>query len=151
MPNIATLLKAEITRLARKEIRGEVDSLKKASTGHRRQIALLKRQIAQLERQVRTASRKPAAVADAQSESPKNRFSAKGLKSLRARLGVSAADLAKLLGASMQSVYNWERGKTMPRPSQVVSIASLRSIGRREAVRRLEEVSTDKKKARSRK
>ena len=151
MPNIATLLKAEITRLARKEIRGEVDSLKKASAGHRRQIALLKRQIAQLERQVRLASRQPAAVAAAQSESPKNRFSAKGLKSLRIRLGLSGADLAKLLGASMQSVYNWERGTTTPRPAQVVSIAALRSIGRREAVRRLEEVGTDTKKGRSRK
>lgn len=151
MPNIATLLKSEITRLARKEIRGEVSMLKKASASHRRHIASLKRKISELERQVRHASRRQPAAADQESSSPKNRFSAKGLKSLRSRLGVSAADFAKLLGASMQSVYNWEHGKTTPRPAQVASIAALRSIGRREANQRLEATREDKKAARSRK
>jgi hypothetical protein len=38
----------------------------------------------------------------------------------------------------MQSVYNWERGQTIPRAAQVAAIAGLRSIGKREAMQRLE-------------
>jgi DNA-binding XRE family transcriptional regulator len=36
------------------------------------------------------------------------RFVAKGFKSLRQRLGFSAAQIGKLLGVSEQSIYNWE-------------------------------------------
>ena len=52
MPNIGTVLREEITRLSRKESRGQIDQTKKATAQHRRDIALLKRQVAQLERQV---------------------------------------------------------------------------------------------------
>jgi len=43
MPNIATLLKTEISRVARKELRGESQALKKAVSAHRSEIAALKR------------------------------------------------------------------------------------------------------------
>lgn len=52
MSNIANVLKAEITRLARKEVRSQVDPTKKTTTTHRHEIAALKRQVANLERQV---------------------------------------------------------------------------------------------------
>jgi transcriptional regulator with XRE-family HTH domain len=61
------------------------------------------------------------------------RFVAKGLISLRKRLGLSASDLAQLLGVSMQSIYNWEHKKASPRKEQVMAIASLRLIGKKEA------------------
>jgi len=35
MPNIATALKEEISRLARKELRAEVTDLKKSASAHR--------------------------------------------------------------------------------------------------------------------
>jgi DNA-binding transcriptional regulator YiaG len=152
MPNIARLLKSEITRLARKEVRGETAALRKSSAVHRRQIAALKREIAALQRQSKQASRnalkqsKPTVEGvDAQ-----HRFSAKGLMSLRARLGLSANDMALLLGASMQSVYNWERGQTIPRSTQVAAIAALRSMGKREAMQRLEKARPAAKMSRKR-
>jgi hypothetical protein len=46
MPNIASLLKAEISRVARKEIRAEITALRKAATTHRSEIAALKRRAA---------------------------------------------------------------------------------------------------------
>lgn len=143
MPNIATFLKAEITRLARKEIRGEIGSLRKSSATHRREIAALKREIAALQRQNKQLSKRASGAAETTTEDAgevRNRFSAKGFKSLRARLDLSADQLAQLLGASMQSVYNWEHGKTVPRANQVAAIAALRTIGKKEALRRLEEM-----------
>jgi transcriptional regulator with XRE-family HTH domain len=71
------------------------------------------------------------------------------------RLGLSAADLARLLGVSMQSVYNWEHKKATPRKEQVAAIAALRSVGKKEARQRLDLASRPKrrkttKRARSR-
>ena len=137
MPDIAVLLKSEISRLAKKEVRKEVAPLRKLVAGHRREIAELKRVLALLNRTTRQLAkpRTPANVA-AIEERPV-RFVAKGLVSLRKRLGLSAADLARLLDVSMQSVYNWERKKATPRKEQVAAIVALRGLGKREAQERL--------------
>lgn len=58
MPNIGTLLKQEISRLARREIRGQVRTTKKASAQYRRHIAALRRQVAMLERQLTVLQRR---------------------------------------------------------------------------------------------
>ncbi|MGY4517383.1 helix-turn-helix domain-containing protein [Lysobacter sp. HA18] len=142
MPNLNTVLKTEITRLARKEIKTAVDPLRKSNAGYRREIAELKRQVAQLQRQLKASSKTTRAAAPADDEGGvRTRFVAKGLKSLRARLGLSAADFGRLVGASGQSVYNWEAGKTVPRDGQQAALAAVRGLGKREAVKRLEALS----------
>ena len=45
MPNLAGVLKEEIRRLARKEVRAELAATKKASAKCRKEIAALKRQV----------------------------------------------------------------------------------------------------------
>ena len=139
MPNLSSVLKSEITRLARKEIKNTVDPLRKATAAYRREIAGLKRQLASLQRELK-ASAKVSKSRSAHMEMPKGntRFVPKGLKSLRARLGLSAADFGQLVGASGQSVYNWEAGKTVPRDSQQTALAAVRGLGKREAAKRLE-------------
>ena len=111
--NIAIALKTEITRVARKEVRAEVQALKKASSSYRADIAALKRRTVQLERLVaqlgkRTAKKAPAPVTD---DLPARavRYSAKALATQRQRLGLSAAELGAILGVSGQSIYKWAR------------------------------------------
>lgn len=143
MPNIAGLLKAEIVRLSNKTVRQHLEPVKTASATHRRQIAALKRQMQALERELAKLRRSAGAArpqAEPAAESTKNRFVAKGLRSLRARLGLSAEEFGKLVGVSAQSVYNWEQERARPRPSQVSAIAALRSVGKREAMARLAEL-----------
>src|SRR5690242_15974593 len=100
MPNVALALKEEITRLARKELRAQLKVMKKASNRFRQDIAELKRQVAQLT-QVASRLGKNANGANRQPEAVlrgKPRFVAKGLRSQRERLGLSASDYAKLVG-----------------------------------------------------
>ena len=139
MPNIGTVLREEITRLSRKESRGQIDPTKKATTQHRKDIAALKRQVAQLERQMKLLLRKSLSTdavtaASRATTGTKIRFVAKGLKSQRERLGLSAGDFGKLVGVSAQSVYNWEGGQTRPRDEQIAKLVKLRSVGKRDAV-----------------
>src|SRR5205814_3445628 len=113
MPNVGALLKQEMARIARKESRAEVRGAKRATAQHRRSIATLRRQVTNIERQVlllqrRMPERSPAGKPPMGVKAL--RFVAKGLKSQRNRLGLSAADYAKLVRVSAQSVYNWEKG-----------------------------------------
>jgi DNA-binding transcriptional regulator YiaG len=143
MPNIGTVLKQEIARVARKEQRGELQQLKKTVAQYRSQIAQLKRRLQAVEQQVRRQSRgagraAPAAQQEDEDGGPQLRFSAKGLAAQRKRLGLSAASVARILGVSALSVYKWESGKTRPRARQLEAISSLRKMGKREAMARLE-------------
>ena len=137
MPNIASILKSEISRVARKEVRAETSSLKKAVGVYRAEIAALKRRAQALEKELRglskaKATNKPEVLAS--DESPHAlRFSAKGLASQRQRLGLSADDIGLLLGTSGQSIYNWEAGKARPRPKHLPAIAALRTLGKKQA------------------
>lgn len=141
MTSLGAMLKSEITRLARKEVRAQMEALKKTSSPPRRDIAALKRQVTDLQRQLAATVRTSNRVQPAESsESTKARFSAKGLKSHRTKLGLSAGDYGRLAGVSGQSIYNWEADKTVPRQSQIAALAALRGIGKREAMTRLNDM-----------
>ena len=140
MANIGTMLRQEISRLARRETRGQVQAVKKASAQYRRHIAALKRQVATLERQVSGLLRRTLDRPSAATNGPtslKMRFVPKGLRAQRGRLGLSAVDYGRLAGVSDQSIYNWEQGHTKPRAEKLEALAALRPIGRREARARL--------------
>jgi DNA-binding transcriptional regulator YiaG len=135
MPNIATALKAEIARVARKEIKIETEALKSASAKYRSEIAVLKRQIAALQNQQKRASgvRKNLGRSEEATSKVRHRFSAKGLASQRKRLGLSAEALGKLIGVSGLSVYHWEGGKARPRAQHLPAIAAVKTLGRKQA------------------
>ena len=140
MPNIASVLKEEIVRLCRKELKRETLPIRKTTATHRSDLADLKRQLAAAHKRIQVLER-AAAQSSPRTEPVATgkpiRFVAKGIRPLRQRLGVSAAGLATLLGVSEQSIYNWESKKTVPRREQVAALAALRGIGKREAQARL--------------
>lgn len=141
MPNVASVLRVEMGRIARKELRGETEALKKSSARHRSDIAALKRQISILERQLAVLAKHSGATSAARAapdESPATlRFRATGLASHRQRLGLSAREAAQIMGVSALSVYKWESGKSHPRRSQLEAIAAFRKLGKREAQEKL--------------
>ena len=61
------------------------------------------------------------------------------IRALRSRLGISQAELAKLVGVSTVAVGQWESGRSRPRAESKARIAALRSLGRREVKRLLVE------------
>ncbi len=92
-------------------------------------------------RQVSKATPKAKAPPTDEDEVPaKFRFSAKGLASQRKRLGLSAEAFGMLVGASGQSVYNWESAKAEPRRKHLAAIAALRTMGKKEAAAKLAEL-----------
>lgn len=141
MTNIASALKSEISRIARKEVRAEIDSLKKASAQHRGAIAQLRREVTELTRKLRQADRAAQSSSRAavrQSGDTPRRFSSSRLAAHRAKLGLSAAAYGKLVGMSGATIYLWEQGKSRPDAEQLLRLAAVRLLSRRAA---LEQVS----------
>ena len=143
MANIVSVLREEICRLARKEIRQQMGVTVKASAQHRRDIADLKRQVQKLKKAIAFLERqekKRLAEQPAVKEAEGARFSAKGVKAQRSRLGLSAKDYGKLVGVSEMTIYNWEQGKSKPQAKQLAALVDVRGLGKREAMKRLEMV-----------
>jgi DNA-binding transcriptional regulator YiaG len=145
MPNIATVLKAEISRVARKELRAATEALKKTASTQRAEIAGLKRRVQELEKQLKALSRTAArrkstgpATSVNDADAGGLRFRAAGMASNRKRLGLSAADFGLLVGATAQSVLAWEGERAKPKAKNLAAIAALRGVGKREVNARLE-------------
>jgi DNA-binding transcriptional regulator YiaG len=146
MPNLASTLKSEIARLARKELKSEIQLLRKTVASHRSEIAALKRELKatqdatkRLSKQVnkgKSVEESPAAQSPRRGRRPAG-FTAEGLLAIRKRLDFTQAQMAALLGVSALSVYKWESGQTTPRAAQQAKILSSRNIGKREAIRQI--------------
>jgi DNA-binding transcriptional regulator YiaG len=141
MPNIATALKSEISRIARKEVKSETGTLKKQVARYRSEIAALKRQLAALAKQLKQVSKGAPAASRKEDVSPGGlRFRAAGFAAHRKRLGLSAAEVGALLAVSAQTIYHWESGKAKPRASQMKRIAALRKLGKKQAAAAVSQV-----------
>lgn len=144
MPNIAIALRDEMSRVAKKATKSELQILKKANAAHRHDIARLKRDVADLQKVVHRLAKGTVARPH---KAPENgiernlRFSATRFAAQRQKLGLSAADFGRLLGVSPLSVYKWEKGEVRPRRAQLEAIAAARGLGKREVAARLEKLA----------
>ncbi len=155
MPNVAKVLKEEISRIARKESKALVSpiqlrtlKLERTAGGFRKRLALLEKAAKQLQAVIkRIEASQPSPAPEEQTG--RQWISGKGIKGIRKRLGFSQADFAKLVGVSDQAVYNWEKKPGMLKLRGITTkaaILSAREIGRIEALRRLEETAKKVKK-----
>jgi len=138
MSSLIDSLKSEIARVARKELKDELQSLRKLTTAHRSEIAAMKRQMKSLASELKTVKRahKPTAkespVAETSAAPGRMRFTAERFAAFRSKLGLTQTEMAQLLGASALSVHKWESGAVQPRLAQVQKIGATMKLGKRE-------------------
>ena len=156
--NVMSVLKAEISRLARKEAKAIVSPVKKASATYRSLIAGLRKQVDALQREV--ASLKKAVPAPekalAAKTEPEGRFwiTGKGVKAMRKKTGLTQEKFGKLVGVSVPTVVNWEKakGKLNLRKAAAGALQGLRGKGKREVAEMLpKEAKAPKAKAKTKK
>jgi DNA-binding transcriptional regulator YiaG len=144
MSSLINSLKSEIARVARKELKDELLALRKATTTHRSEIAALKRQVKSLASALKAttkaakANSKEVSAADAPT-TPGIRFSAARLAALRAKWGITQAQMAAVLDVSYLSVHKWEAGAAKPRAAQLQKIAAVMKLGKREIQKKLQD------------
>ena len=143
MPNLATAIKDEIRRLAKREIKAATSPTKRAVVQYRSDIAKLKREMQSQQKEItflKSQEHKRLGqpqVAEA-AELDGVRHSARSVRAQRARLKLSAADFGKLVGVSGLTIYNWEHDRVRPGKDNLATLVAIRQLGRREALAKLE-------------
>ena len=159
MPNLAKVLKEEISRLSRKEARNVTASLAKSNVTLRSTVAALKREVFGLKaEQKRLSSALSQLAQNAGVESPKEEFrmTSGGIRALRRKLRLSQAQFGALLGVSTQTVYMRERkgGQLVFNGGSDAALRDVQNIDAAEAHERLatkaRRTKTSKKRAKGR-
>ena len=140
MANIMSVLKSEISRLARKEAKQVVAPVKKSNATYRGLIAGLRKQLDALQSEAAALRRAVPKAENAltAAQEPQGRFwiTGKGVKALRKRLGLTQAQFAKLAGVSVPSVIKWEgaKGKAPIRlKAAIARLQAMRGMGKKQA------------------
>lgn len=149
MSNLSQVLKAEIVRLSRKEIKAFSKPIRGATVYLRKTVSELKKKIAVLEAENKRllsyhkTSRQPQVPLEV---AKKARVTSRGIRILRRKLGISQDALAQLLGVSSQAVYAMEhkQGRIRLRPATLSHLISVRGMGKREVKKTLEEIQKKK-------
>lgn len=117
MANVMKELKAEISRIARSEIKIELAPVKAVNASQRKYIADLRRQVADLEKENKQLARGLEKLgADLPKPEPEEEtgrawITSPGIRSMRKRLRLSQKAFADLAGVSVPTVVNWESPK----------------------------------------
>ncbi len=148
MAKFETIIKSEIVRLAKREVRKiagpvsrDVRSLKSAVSQLRKSVLTLQRIAASQEKELEK-TRKPLEAAP--EEVKVARFSPRLIRSLRRHLRITQKDLAVLTGVTIGAVHQWEGGQFKPSMKKKAAIVALRKLGRREVRKLLDERAAEK-------
>jgi DNA-binding transcriptional regulator YiaG len=150
MPDLVQSLKAEIRRISRREIKSSVTPIRSSNVALKKTLAGLKKRIAVLEAEnKRLLSLQESTQKQQQAAAPaKVRITAKSIRALRKKLGLSQADFGKLIGLSSQNILVMEhkQGRLRMFARTLSSILAIRGIGKKEAKKRLKEIEGRGKK-----
>ncbi len=142
MPNIGAVIKEEVRRIARKEIRAAWNPLRKKLSETRLLAFELKRKVAALEaasdRLVRESSaRALEKTRGSGAEAKDARIGPRSIRSQRKRIHLTRAEFGRLVGVSANTVYLWETGQVAPRSGSRTALIGVRKIRAKEAKRLL--------------
>jgi len=148
MAKFETIIKSEIVRLARREVRKisvplgrDVRSLKTVVSQLRKAVLTLQRIAASQQKELEKVKTPLEASPEEVKES---RFSPRLIRSLRRHLGITQKELAILTGVTTGAAHLWESGQFKPSGKKKAVMVALRKFGRREVRKLLEEKGTQK-------
>ena len=142
MANIESIIKSEIQRLAKHEVRTVFRPLRKEVWGMKIKLSKLIKGFAPLNRWVKeTAERKgkEPKLAATLEEVKASRFTPERIRHLRMNLGISQRELGVLVGATIGAVLAWEKGKYKPQGEKKAALVALRKVRKRDVKKLLTE------------
>jgi DNA-binding transcriptional regulator YiaG len=147
MSTLAQTIKEEIRRISRREIGLALSNFRRDHIALKKRLAEQKSRISAIEKDNKELSKKQAAFvqdqrveAGSELEAEHAAVYARGIKSLRRRLGLSQLDLATLVGMNRISISHWEKksGKiTITKPEVRKMLTELKGMKKAEVAARL--------------
>jgi len=143
MGKLEGMIKFEIVRLAKREMRKislplgrDVRSLKNTVSQLRKTVLALERFAAQRQKEL---AKEKIPLEAAPEEVKISRFSPRLIRSLRKHLGITQKELAILSGVTVGAVHQWESGMFKPGEKKKGMLVALRKLGRRDVRKLIEE------------
>jgi DNA-binding transcriptional regulator YiaG len=132
-------VRSAVQRVVQRELRSAIAPLSK-------DVEALQRSVSELEKTVASLSRTPARAAGGpvpkieatETEIKRARITPALVKKLRARLGITQAELAAIVGVTGPAIAQWEGGSSEPRGENRAVVVGLRKLGRRDVERILD-------------
>ena len=154
MPNLAVVLKDEIRRLAKKEVRAVAGPLRKRIAELERSGATYKRQLPGL---LKTVARLEGEAKQRQllgvrrgAEAPKgSRLGPRSIAAQRKRLKLTRKDFGLLAGVSANTIYLWENAEVAPKEKSRAVLVGLRKLGVKEVRQLIQAAAPKARKASS--
>jgi len=149
MGKLEFIIKSEIQRLAKREVRSTFRPLRKEVWGMKIKLSNLIKNFAVLDRLAKEASKgkstEPKLEVSAE-EVKASRLTPDRIRGLRKKLGISMRELGILTGSSLGAVLLWEKGKFKPRGDKKAALVALRKIRKRDVRKMLAEKPVETKR-----
>jgi DNA-binding transcriptional regulator YiaG len=155
MGKVETSIKAEILRLARREVRGAFLPLRREVRAMRLRLSGLSKNFALVDRVAKEKLREDESKKfqlEASTEEVKvSRLTPARISNLRKKLGLSQRELAVLTGVTIGAIGLWEKGKFRPAMNKKAILVGLRKLGKRDVKKLLAAKAGEAAKPKARK
>ena len=136
MAKLEALIKSEIVRFAKREVRKTIVPLRHNVRALKATLSQVRKSLIALERQAALAQKQIQKGGPQLQVSPGelkgSRLSPRLIQTLRKHLGISQKELAALAGVTTGAVHQWEAGNFRPTEAKKATLVGLRKLGRRE-------------------
>ena len=143
MGKVESTIKAEIVRLAKREVKGSFFPLRREVYSLRLKLSGLIKNFIAVERQAKEVLQEQAKKKLELQASPEevkvSRLTPQRIRLLRNKIGISQKDLGTLLDVSIGAVGMWEKGKFAPSAKKKAALIALRKLGKRDVKKLLAE------------
>ncbi len=140
MGKVESTIKAEIMRLAKREVRSSFFPLRREVYSLKLRLSGLIKNFTAMERQAKDVlqeqAKKKLELQATPEEVKVSRLTPQRIRLLRNKIGISQKDIGTLLDVSIGAVGMWEKGKFAPSAKKKSALIALRKLGKRE-VRKL--------------
>ena len=142
MGKLESIIKSEIQRLAKHEVRSVYRPLRKEVWGLKLKLSNLMRNFTVLNRLAKGLAKTKSTESKLEAtpeEVKASRLTPERIRGLRKKLGISMRELGVLTGTSLGAVQSWERGKFKPQGERKAALVALRKVRKRDVRKMLAE------------
>ena len=154
MAKLESIIKSEIQRLAKHEVRSVFLPLRRDVWGMKLKLSNLIKGFTVLDRLAKKISKdritEPKLEASPD-EVKASRITPERIRSLRKKLGISQRELGLLIGVTTWAVLMWEKGKFKPKGEKKIALVALRKLRKRDVKKMLNEKAGSKVQAKEKK
>ncbi len=149
MAKLESIIKSEIQRLAKHEVRSVYRPLRKEVWGMKLKLSNLIKSFTVLNRLAKEISKSKSTEPKLEAtpdEVKASRLTPERIAGLRKKLGISQRELGILTGATIGAVASWERGKFKPQGERKAALVALRKVRTQDVRKMLAEKAGTKEK-----